>query len=289
MDPSMSLDAVVTGASTGIGRGAVKVLVGHGWRVFAGVRKVADAESLRQEFGEAVEPLLFDVTDIAAIHRAADETRVKLGGHTLKGLVNNAGLALGGPLALQPIDQIRWVLDVNVLGAVRVSQAFIPLLGADPSLTGGPGRIVNIGSVAGRIAAPFLGDYAMSKHALEAFSDSLRRELTVYGIDVVVIGPGAIATPIWDKAEASDDSAYADTDYGPALKRFKAAFVKRGRQGLPVERVSDTIHLALTTARPRARYAVLQNRLFNWTLPLLLPKRVLDRVIARALGLTRRA
>ena len=282
------MDAVITGASTGIGRSAVKVLVGHGWRVFAGVRKVADVESLRQEFGEAVEPLLFDVTDAAAVYRAADETRVKLGGHTLMGLVNNAGLAIGGPLAHQPINQIRRVFEANTLGAVTVSQAFIPLLGADPSLSGGPGRIVNISSVAGRIAAPFLGDYAMSKHALEAFSDSLRRELMIYGIDVIVIGPGAIATPIWDKAEATDDSAYADSDYGPVLKRFKTTLVNRGRQGLPVERLGETIHLALTVAKPRARYVVLRNRFVNWTLPMLLPKRVLDCLIAWALGLTRR-
>jgi NAD(P)-dependent dehydrogenase (short-subunit alcohol dehydrogenase family) len=288
MDTVMSLDAVVTGASTGIGRSAVKVLVGHGWRVFAGVRKVADAESLRQEFGEMVVPLLFDVTDADAVRQAAEETRVKLEGRTLKGLVNNAGLALGGPLAHQPIDQIRWVLDVNVLGAARVSQAFIPLLGADPSLTGGPGRIVNITSVAGRLAAPFLGDYAMSKHALEAFSDSLRRELMIYGIDVVAIGPGAIVTPIWDKAEATDDSAYANTDYGPALKRFKKVFVERGRKGLPPEAISETILHALTAPKPRARYAILRGKFLNWTLPLLLPKRTLDRIITRALGLTRR-
>jgi len=285
----MSLDAVVTGASTGIGRAAVKVLVGHGWRVFAGVRKVADAESLRHEFGDQVEPLLFDVTDPKEVRRAAEETRVKLEGRTLKGLVNNAGLALGGPLAHQPIDQIRWVLDVNVLGPARVSQAFIPLLGADRSLTGGPGRIVNITSVAGRIAAPFLGDYAMSKHALEAFSDCLRRELSIYGIDVIVIGPGSVATPIWDKAEASDDSAYAETDYAPMLRRFKKAFVERGRKGLPAERVGEAIYFALTAPRPRARYAVLRNRFLNWTVPTLLPKRTLDRIITRALGLTRRA
>ena len=180
------------------------------------------------------------------------------------------------------------MFEANTLGAVTVSQAFIPLLGADPSLSGGPGRIVNISSVAGRIAAPFLGDYAMSKHALEAFSDSLRRELMIYGIDVIVIGPGAIATPIWDKAEATDDSAYADSDYGPVLKRFKTTFVNRGRQGLPVERLGETIHLALTVAKPRARYVVLRNRFVNWTLPMLLPKRVLDCLIAWALGLTRR-
>ena len=285
----MTRDAVVTGASTGIGRSAVKVLVGHGWRVFAGVRKVADAESLRHEFGERVEPLLFDVTDADEVRRAAEETRVKLEGRTLKGLVNNAGLARGGPLAHQPVDQIRWVLDVNVLGAVRVSQAFIPLLGADRSLTGGPGRIVNISSVAGRIAAPFLGDYAMSKHALEAFSDSLRRELTIYGVDVVVIGPGAVRTPIWDKAETSDDAAYADTDYGPILRRFKKVFVERGREGLPPKALGEAIYHALTAPKPRARYAILRNKFFNWTVPTLLPKRALDRVMTRALGLTRRA
>jgi len=285
----MELDAVVTGASTGIGRAAVKVLVGHGWRVFAGVRKVADAESLRQEFGERVEPLLFDVTNADEVRRAAEETREKLEGRTLKGLVNNAGLALGGPLAHQPIDQIRWVLDVNALGPARVSQAYIPLLGADRSLTGGPGRIVNITSVAGRLAAPFLGDYAMSKHALEAFSDSLRRELAIYGIDVIVIGPGAVKTPIWDKAEATDASAYESTDYGPILARFLKAFVERGRKGLPPEAVGEAIYHALTAPKPRARYAILRGKFFNWTVPTLLPKRALDRIITRALGLTRRA
>ena len=284
----MPMDALVTGASTGIGRAAVKVLTGHGWRVFAGVRKPADADSLRHEFGDKVAPLLFDVTDAAAVRAAADEVRAALGGRTLKGLVNNAGMGLGGPLAHQPIDEIRRVLEVNVLGPVTVSQAFIPLLGADAALTGGPGRIVNITSVAGKIAPPFLGDYAMSKHALEAFSDSLRRELMIYGIDVIAIGPGAVATPIWDKAEQSDETAYAKTDFGAALKKFKHGFVARGRKGLPAERLGEAIQLALSAPKPRARYAVVPNRIFNWTLPMLLPKRVVDRLIAKQLGLTRR-
>ncbi len=284
----MPLDALVTGASSGIGRAAVKVLTGHGWRVFAGVRKPADADSLRQEFGERIAPLLFDVTDAAAVRAAADDARAKLGGRTLKGLVNNAGMGFGGPLAHQPVDQIRQVFEVNVLGAVTVSQAFIPLLGADRALAGGPGRIVNITSVAGRIAPPFLGDYAMSKHALEAFSDSLRRELMIYGIDVIAIGPGAVATPIWDKAEKSDETAYANSDYAPVLKKFKDHFIADGRKGLPPERIGEAIHRALTTPSPRVRYAVVPNRFFNWTLPMLLPKRVVDRLIARRLGLTRR-
>jgi hypothetical protein len=285
----MTMDALVTGASTGIGRAAVKVLTGRGWRVFAGVRKAADADSLRQEFGDKVAPLLFDVTDAAAVRAAADEVRAKLGGQTLKGLVNNAGMALGGPLAHQPVDEIRRVLEVNVLGPVTVSQAFIPLLGADASLTGGPGRIVNITSVAGKLAAPFLGDYAMSKHALEAFTDSLRRELMIYGVDVIAIGPGAVVTPIWDKAESSDATRYANTDFAPALKKFLDYFIKEGRKGLPPERLGEAIHAALTVPKPRARYAIVPNRFFNWTLPTLLPKRVVDRLIAKQVGLVRRA
>jgi NAD(P)-dependent dehydrogenase (short-subunit alcohol dehydrogenase family) len=284
----MTKDAVVTGASTGIGRGAVRVLTGHGWRVFAGVRKPADADSLRQEFGDKVAPVLFDVTDAAAVRAAADEVRARLGGRTLQGLVNNAGMSHGGPFAHEPVDEIRRVFEVNVFGAVTVSQAFIPLLGADRALTGGPGRIVNITSVAGKLAPPFLGDYVMSKHALEAFTDCLRRELMIYGIDVIAIGPGAVATPIWDKAESADETAYANTDYAAVLKKFKDYFVADGRKGLPPERIGEAIHAALTAPKPRARYAVVPNRLINWTLPTLLPKRVIDRLIAKQLGLTRR-
>ena len=282
------MDALVTGASTGIGRAAVKVLTGHGWRVFAGVRKAADADSLRREFGDKVTSLLFDVTDAEAIKAAAGEVRAALAGRTLTGLVNNAGMALGGPLAHQPVEQIRQVFEVNVLGPVTVSQAFIPLLGADRSLTGGPGRIVNITSVAGKLAAPFLGDYAMSKHALEAFSESLRRELIVYGIDVIAIGPGAVVTPIWDKAENADEASYAATDFAAALKTFKDYFIAEGRKGLPAERIGEAIHHALTVAKPRVRYAVVPNRFFNWTLPMTLPKRVVDRLLAKRLGLTPR-
>ena len=227
------MDAVVTGASTGIGRAAVKVLAGHGWRVFAGVRKGADADSLRREFGEKVAPLLFDVTDSEAVQAAARDVRAALAGRTLKGLVNNAGMGIGGPLAHQPIDEIRQLFEVNVLGAVTVSQAFIPLLGADAVLTGGPGRIVNITSIGGRFAPPFLGDYAMSKHALEAFTDSLRRELMIYGIDVIAIGPGAVATPIWDKAEKVEMSRLRRIRItAQSLKRSKS-FHPRGAQRIP--------------------------------------------------------
>ena len=267
----------------------MKVLTANGSRVFAGVRKQADANSLRQEFGDKVAPLVFDVTDAAAVRAAAATVRAQLDGRKLKGLVNNAGMGLGGPLAHQPLDEIRRVFEVNVFGAVTVSQAFIPLLGADRALTGDPGRIVNITSVAGKFAPPFLGDYAMSKHALEAFSEALRRELMIYGIDVIAIGPGAVVTPIWDKAEQSDETAYAGTDYAAALKRFKTMFIADGRKGLPPERIGEAILHALTAARPKVRYAVVPGKLLNWTIPRLLPKRMIDGLLARRIGLAARS
>jgi NAD(P)-dependent dehydrogenase (short-subunit alcohol dehydrogenase family) len=281
----MTQDAVVTGASTGIGRGAVKVLTRKGWRVFAGVRKQSDVDSLRHEFGDKVEPILFDVTDADAIRAAADLVRARLSGQTLKGLVNNAGIGVGGPLMHIPVEDIRRTLDVNLFGPVRVTQAFLPLLGTDRSLAGGPGRIVNITSVAGKIAPPFLGDYAISKHALEAFSESLRRELMLYGIDVIIVGPGAVATPIWDKAEQMDVAAYGNTDYAAVLQRFKDWFISDGRKGLPAERIGEVILAALTADKPKARYAVMRNKFFTWTLPNLLPKRLVDRLLAKQIGI----
>jgi NAD(P)-dependent dehydrogenase (short-subunit alcohol dehydrogenase family) len=279
-------DAVITGASTGIGRGTVKVLIGHGWRVFAGVRKSNDAASLRQEFGESVVPLLFDVTDAAAVRAAAAEARKRLAGRPLKGLVNNAGMGLGGPLMHQPVDELRRLFEVNVLGTIAVTQAFLPLLGADHSLSGGPGRIVNTTSIGGKVALPFLGNYAMSKFAVEAFGESLRRELMIYGIDVITIGPGAVATPIWDKAERADDTGYARTDYAAALSAYRNRSITEGRKGLPPERVGHAIHHALTARKPRVRYTVVRRRLYSWTIPMLLPKRLMDRIVAKQFGLT---
>ncbi|HEY1721694.1 MAG TPA: SDR family NAD(P)-dependent oxidoreductase [Magnetospirillaceae bacterium] len=284
----MTDHAVITGASTGIGRAAVKTLVQHGWHVFPAVRKQADADSLKQEFGDKVTPVLFDVTDDAAIARAAAEVRSKLGGQTLKGLVNNAGMGNGGPLLHQPVDEIRKTFEVNALGAVRVVQAFAPLMGVDKALTGRPGRIVNITSVAGRFAPPFLGDYAMSKHALEAFTDSLRRELLMYGIDVIAIGPGAVVTPIWDKAEAADIGRYAKTDYADIVKRFRDWFIEDGRKGLRPEVIGEAVYTALSTAKPKVRYAVVPQKLKNWTLPMLLPKRMVDKALAKQLGIVRK-
>jgi NAD(P)-dependent dehydrogenase (short-subunit alcohol dehydrogenase family) len=276
---------VVTGVSTGIGRATALLLARRGFHVFGSVRKPQDAASLQQTLGERFTPLVFDVTDEAAARAAAQTVRVALNGRRLAGLVNNAGIAVGGPLTDVPIAEFRKQLEVNVTGPMIVTQAFLPLLGTDKTLTGVPGRIVNISSVGGKMGAPFLGPYVASKHALEGLSESLRRELMFHGVDVILIAPGHVATPIWDKAEEIDPTPYAHLPIFPAMQKFLEFFVAEGRRGFPPERVAGVIHTALTAAKPRARYPVVPGHFQNWTLPRVLPVRTVDRIFAGRLGL----
>jgi len=171
-----------------------------------------------------------------------------------------------------------------LIGQIIVTQAFLPQLGAERSLKGKPGRIVNISSVSGREGYPFLGAYAASKFALEGFSESLRRELMLYGIDVIIIGPGSVATPIWDKAERVDLSIYDNTEYAEAGRRIQKYMIEDGRRGYPPEKVGEIVLYALTTPKPRVRYAVVPGNFISRFIQILLPKRVIDRIIARNLG-----
>jgi NAD(P)-dependent dehydrogenase (short-subunit alcohol dehydrogenase family) len=279
---------VVTGASTGIGFAIARVLVDHGVHVFGSVRRGDDGRRVQSELGDRFTPLVFDVTDAAAVQASVPVVAEALHGGTLFGLVNNAGIAVGGPLLHQALDEVRRHLEVNVIGALATVQAFAPLLGADRTRTGSPGRIIQISSVAGRMSAPFLGAYAASKRALEGMSESLRRELMLYGIDVIIVNPGSVATPIWDKAEAQDGARYADTEYEPLLRRFLTAALRSGRAGLPADAVGRVVWTALTAQSPRTFYPVVGRKLLNWTIPLALPARLLDRLIAKRLGMVRR-
>lgn len=279
---------VITGVSTGIGWGATKVLIQNGFRVFGSVRKGQDAERLSKEFGENFVPLLFDVTDEAAVQAAAGQVREQLNGETLFGLVNNAGIAVPAPLIHMSTDDFRHQLEVNLVSVLIVTKAFVPLLGYDHSLRGEPGRIINISSVGGKRGGPFLGPYSASKHGLEGFSESLRRELILYGIDVIIIGPGAVATPIWDKAEEADLTPYAHTDYVEAARRLQKYMVADGKRGYPPEKVGTVILQALTTAKPRVRYAVVPGNPIRNFIQDLLPKRTIDRIIAQNMGLIKK-
>jgi NAD(P)-dependent dehydrogenase (short-subunit alcohol dehydrogenase family) len=275
---------VITGVSTGIGHAAAKLLLARGFAVFGSVRKQADAERLAAEFGEHFTPLLFDVTDEAAVKVAAREVRTALRGETLAGLVNNAGIAVSGPVLELAVDEFRRQFEVNVIGPIIATQAFGPLLGADPHLTGKPGRIVMISSVAGKIGNALMAPYSASKHALEGLSEGLRRELMLFGIDVIILGPGAVKTPIWAKAEQEDFSAYANSPYYPALQRIQQYLPQMDASGLPPETIAERIHFALTADKPRVRYAISPEPLRHFLMTVL-PKRMIDRIIAKRLGL----
>ncbi|OAF18003.1 SDR family oxidoreductase [Bradyrhizobium neotropicale] len=278
---------VITGVSTGIGWATTKFLIERGFRVFGSVRKQEDADRLKAELGANFTPLLFDVTDEAAVFVAARQVRKALGGETLAGLVNNAGVAVAGPVLELSADEFRRQMDVNVMGPVIATQAFGPLLGADASLRGPKGRIVMMSSVAGKNGNPLMAPYCTSKHAVEGLSESLRRELMLYGIDVVIIAPGAVKTPIWSKAEQFDVSAYQNSPYFPVLNRLMAFMSKLAESGLPAERIAEIVFEALTAARPKVRYQITPDPMRH-LMGATLPKRALDRIIGKQLGLVSR-
>lgn len=279
---------VITGVSTGIGYAAAKVLTAQGFRVFGSLRNQVDADRVKAELGENFSPLIFDVLDTAAIAEAASSVREALAGSTLAGLVNNAGIAISGPLLEVPENEYRTQLEVNLMGPFLVTQAFAPLLGADQELRGPAGRVVNISSVSGIRAMPFLGPYCTSKFGLEGYSEALRRELMLFGIDVIVIGPGPVKTAIWDKAEDIDIAQYANSPYRSILERFQKVFISQGRDGYPAEQLGELICTALTTAKPKVRYAAVKGRMMEKLMMQIASPRMLDRAIAKMLGLNKK-
>jgi NAD(P)-dependent dehydrogenase (short-subunit alcohol dehydrogenase family) len=275
---------VITGASTGIGWATAKLLLDRGFRVFGSVRKQADADRLKSEFGANFTPLLFDVTDEAAVLAAAREVRAALGGETLAGLVNNAGIAVTGPVLELSADQFRRQMEINVIGPVIATQAFAPLLGSDRSLKGKPGRIVMISSVAGKTGNPLTAAYSASKHAIEGLSESLRRELMLFGIDVIIIAPGAVKTPIWSKGDEVGVSARNNSPYAPALEGVRKFAKYLSEIGLPPEKIAEGIAEALTSAHPKVRYSITPDPMRH-LITGILPRRMVDKIIAKRLGL----
>ena len=277
---------VVTGASSGIGAACVASLVQAGFFVFGAVRKAADAERLTGRFGDGFAPLFFDVSDAQAIGNAAHVVESRLQGATLAGLVNNAGVAVAGPLLHLPIEDFGRQLDINLTGQLRVTQAFAPLLGARQPSARMPGRIVMMSSISGLFAAPFLGAYCASKFAIEGMSDALRHELKVYGIDVVLIEPGMIATSIWDKADGADFAHFETTIYGGVIRQMRKLVVAQERSAPGPEIVAAAVLRALTAPRAPLRIPVMRNRFLGWTLPGLMPMRLVDWVVDHRLGLS---
>ncbi len=268
----------ITGVSSGIGYDACRFLIEKGYRVFGSVRKKADAQRLSNTMGERFFPLIFDVTQVEKIRASADVVGSQLGDQNLAALVNNAGLSVPGPLHLIPDDDFRYQMDVNVMGVRNVTNAFLPLLGTQQS--NNPGKIINISSVSGRFNAPFNGAYCISKHALESMSDIYRRELMLYGIDVIVIEPGPIKSDIWKKNKGKLRK-YEDSDYGFVMKRADKIIEHSEKNALPAERISRLIWKVIEKNKPRTRYIVHKKGILLLLLSKFAPDRLVDKMIWR--------
>lgn len=267
---------MITGASTGIGFNVAKVFSENGFRVFGSVRKEADGEKVAAELGESFIPIIFDVTDHEAVKSGAAKVQEIIGEEGLALLVNNAGIAISGPTSITDIDEFRRQFEVNVFGLIATTQAFLPMLGGTIPCAHAPGKIMNLSSVAGQMAFPFMSPYTSSKFAVEGLSQCLRRELMLYGIDVIIIGPGAIKTPIWEKAEGPNEVQLA-SDYGQMLTRFANEFLKEEDEAMEVEDLAKKIYKVYNTKKPKSRYAFLNDKLKKWTIPrYLLSDRQLD-------------
>ncbi len=279
---------VVTGASTGIGRAIALRLDGLGLRVFAGVRKEADARELAAEASSRLQPLQLDVTNEATVDAAAETVRTGLGDSRLLGVVNNAGIAVGGPAEFVPLADWRRQFDVNVFGQVAMVQHFLPLL------RNHHGRIVNMSSIGGRFSQPFVAPYVASKHAVEAISDALRIELRPWGIDVVLIEPGSIATPMWEKGLRAADAMASVAPprlvelYGRATEVMTHVARREGGRGVPAQRVADVVVEALMAKRPRTRYLVGYDARGMALVRRVLPDRWRDEIVFRVTGLPKR-
>ncbi len=283
-----SPSCVITGASTGIGEACALRLDRAGWRVFAGVRRREDAARLEAQLSPRSRPVIVDVTDQASIASAVAEVASTLRDEGLAGLVNNAGIAVAGPLEFLPLDEFRRQLEVNVTGQLAVTQECLPLLRRSR------GRIVFMGSIAGRVALPMLGPYSASKYAIEALGDALRVELQPWGMHVAIVEPGSIATPIWKKGE--DAAAQGSSRFPPAAEQLyhaatsamRKAAADASRRGVPADNVAVAVEHALTSAAPRTRYLVGSDAKLRARIGALVPDYLRDRLFTRVLGLPAR-
>jgi NAD(P)-dependent dehydrogenase (short-subunit alcohol dehydrogenase family) len=275
---------VITGVSSGIGHATALELDRRGYRVFGGVRRQEDADALQRETSDRFAPLLLDVTDADAIARASTEVDSALGDEPLAGVVNNAGIGSGGPIEALDLDELRRTLEVNAVAPVAVIQAFIPRLRA------ARGRVVNVSSVGGRVAQPFLGSYCGSKFALEALSDAMRRELRPWRIHVALIEPGNVKTRIWEKGQSQVDELRASAPaeimerYGANLARVEKFIKLAERNGVEPEKVAHVIAHALASDRPRTRYLVGVDARVQLAIEKALPTRAADLLFAKMLG-----
>jgi NAD(P)-dependent dehydrogenase (short-subunit alcohol dehydrogenase family) len=287
-NPSTGLTFMVTGTSSGIGHAFSKLAVGRGARVFGTVRNQEDAAQVADELGPRYCPLICDVRDEKAVADAAEQIRSLLDGKRLSGLVNNAAVAIPGPLMLQPLEELRAQLETDLVSLFIVTKALGPLLGVDPGLIGPPGRIVNMSSIGGKLRQPFATAYIASKHGVEGFTGALRRELQVYGIHVSAVAPGLVSTQVWDKV-AKLKGRYDGTAYEEPFNKGIATMVEGGtRHGISPDAIAKVIWQAMTDPHPKLRYRPSNYPILEHGALMALPKRAIDWALARGIGLRRR-
>ena len=247
---------LVTGTSSGIGRGLCQALIKRGYKVFGTVRNRKDATELKKEFGENLDALLVDVTDEKQVIKAKERVQNYLNGKPLTALINNAGIATLGPVEFLPTSDFKKQIDTKILGTFLCTKIFLPLLGTDNNLIGNPGRIVNISSIlGGKIGSPFMSGYCASKHAVEAFSESLRRELKPYQIKVIIVAPGSVSTPIWKEVKKQkDQNKYHKTKYGISFKKILNSLESFDRNSLSMNQLTSIIIKSIEIKNPKIRY-----------------------------------
>jgi len=275
---------LITGVSTGIGFDATRYLIEKGFFVFGSVRNTEDAMRLSARFPYNFKALEFDVRDQKAIASAKNHVQEKLANQPLYGLVNNAGIAVSGPLKYVNYEELKLQLEVNVLGVHSVTNMFAPLLGATKGFQHPPGRIINISSVSGLFASPFTGPYSISKYALESMNDVYRREFLPFGVKVVAIEPGPIKTPIWDKVKEIDlAKRFPNTDYDELLPRAHKIIEDAEKNALPVEHVSKLIYKIFSIRSPKARYMIHKNKFGFNLVRKVVPTKVIDWIIKKSI------
>lgn len=271
---------LITGVSTGIGHVTALYFLERGYRVFGSVRKEADLKPLQEKYPENFMGLVFDTTDQEGIDKAFEEVKATLAGEALDVLVNNAGISVNGPMAYVAIEEFRHQLDVNVLGVLRVTQKFLPLLGFDNDLP--KGHIINISSGSGKVTRPFMGPYSASKFALESMSDAMRRELLDMGIRVTVVEPGPIKTEIWEKARSGgNESKYFDTVYGKIYRNMGRMVDNMEGIALDTEKVSEVIYDIAEGRKKKTRYLVAPKKWLFLLAMYVLPDRTLDKMFQK--------
>ena len=279
---------VITGTSTGIGYACSKHFIEKGYKVFGSVRNDNDANRVSNELGSNFVPLMFDVTDETAVKESVKVVENQIGDQKLSGLINNAGLGVMGTIQNLSAEQFKYQFDVNVLGVFHCCQAYLDLLGADKNRKGDPGKIINISSVSGEIGMPFMSAYNMSKFGLEGFSEGIRRELLMYGIDVVVIAPGPIKTPIWKKINQKDEvKRYDNSDFRESLARAMKMTDKMEQVGFEPIVIAERALSVIKNSKNNTRYRIDPTRMQNILLQLF-PKRIADRMIAKRMNIIKK-